>query len=450
MNWKIIPRTLFFIAAIACCSFGLQAQDVHSYSLQQCIDYALQHQTDLKSARLDRDIAIARNKEVTGLALPQISANGSFTDNIVIQKQLIDASNFSDTIPKGTLIPFEFGLQYNALGTVTLTQTIFDGSVLVALQAKKTLEELARKNVQRTERDVKVAVSKAYYNALISRQQMELVKSNIERLQRLLHETSVMYKNGFAEKLDIDRINVQLNNLNSDSVKLANTVTLSDQLLKFQMGMPLNEQVTLSDSLRFDDVQHILLDTADFNYDQRIEYSLMQTQERVNEYDLKRYKMAYLPTLSFNGAIGTNRASNSFDYFDAHQFWYGYGYVGLNLSIPLFDGFQRKHRVDQAKMSLEKSQVALDGLKQSIDLEQQQSGSTLRSNLIALQAQQANMKLAEDVYNTTRKKYEQGVGSNIEVINAQSDLKQAQTNYFGALYDAIIAKIDYQKAVGQL
>lgn len=450
MNWKIIPRTLFFIAAIACCSLGLQAQDVHSYSLQQCIDYALQHQTDLKSARLDRDIAIARNKEVTGLALPQISANGSFTDNIVIQKQLIDASNFSDTIPKGTLIPFEFGLQYNALGTVTLTQTIFDGSVLVALQAKKTLEELARKNVQRTERDVKVAVSKAYYNALISRQQMELVKSNIERLQRLLHETSVMYKNGFAEKLDIDRINVQLNNLNSDSVKLANTVTLSDQLLKFQMGMPLNERVTLSDSLRFDDVQHILLDTADFNYDQRIEYSLMQTQERVNEYDLKRYKMAYLPTLSFNGAIGTNRASNSFDYFDAHQFWYGYGYVGLNLSIPLFDGFQRKHRVDQAKMSLEKSQVALDGLKQSIDLEQQQSGSTLRSNLIALQAQQANMKLAEDVYNTTRKKYEQGVGSNIEVINAQSDLKQAQTNYFGALYDAIIAKIDYQKAVGQL
>jgi outer membrane protein TolC len=177
---------------------------------------------------------------------------------------------------------------------------------------------------------------------------------------------------------------------------------------------------------------------------------MLQTQKRINEYDLKRYRLAGIPTLSFTGAIGTNRASTEFDYFNLNNMWYGYGYVGLDLSIPIFSGFQRKHQVAQAKLNVKKTEIALEGLKQSIDLELSQSRSTLRNNLLSLQSQEENMQLAENVYNMTKKKYEQGVGSNLEVVNAESDLKQAQTNYFSALYDAIIAKIDYQKALGRL
>ncbi|GAA4303032.1 TolC family protein [Compostibacter hankyongensis] len=444
-----IAKTLLSLFSLALTAGAAYGQDTQPMSLQQCIDYALQHQAQVRSARIDEAISLETNKEVTGQALPQVSATGSFQDNVVIQKQLIDASMFDPTVPKGTLVPFEFGIQYNAVGSITLSQTLFDPSVMVALQARKTLEELAHKSVLQTERDTRVAVSKAYYNVLINRKQMVLVDDNISRIEQLLRETDAMYKNGFAEKLDIDRTNVQLTNLRSEKTKLSNLMHVGELLLKFQMGMPMKDQLTLSDTLNFSGLRETLGD-APFDYSRRIDYSLLETQKRVNEFDLKRYKLAKLPTLTFSGTVGTNRASTRFDYFNLNNTWYGYGVIGLDLHIPIFSGFQQNHRIQKARLNVEKSQVALDNMKQSIDLELDQTHSTLESNLLTLQAQERNMKLAEDVYNTTKKKYQAGVGSNLEVVNAENDLKQAQTNYFSALYDAIISKIDYQKAVGQL
>lgn len=426
------------------------AQQSQEFSLKQCIDYALAHQSQVLSARIDEASSHARNQQITGLALPQISGAGDFTDNVVIQKQLIDASVFNPSVPKGTLVPFEFGVQYNAVGTISLRQTLFDGSVLVALQAKKTLEELAHKSVQQTERDVRVNVSKAYYNVLVTEKQFSLLNANIQRLQSLLHDTKVMFANGFVEKLDLDRIQVQLNNLLSQKNQVNNMLLLGNELLKFQMGMPIGTPISLSDSLSMQDMEGALQDTAGFTYDRRIDYSLLKTQKKANEYDLKRYKMAFLPTLNFIGVVGSNRASTKFDYFSKNQFWYGYGYVGLNLTVPIFSGFQRKFQVDQARLAVKKSEVQLEGMQQAIDLQVSQSRSTLENDLLTLHTQEQNMALAEEVYNQTKAKYEQGVGSNTDVINAESDLKQAQTNYFQALYEAILAKIDYQKALGTI
>lgn len=442
----------FWIFGLLLCLFPWtsRAQQVQDFSLKQCIDYALAHQSQVLSARIDEQSSHARNQQVTGLALPQISGDGSFTDNVVIQKQLIDASVFNPNVPKGTLIPFEFGVQYNVVGNITLRQTIFDGSVLVALQAKKTLEELAHKSVQQTERDVRVNVSKAYYNVLVTQKQMGLLDVNIQRLRSLMHDTKVMYANGFVEKLDLDRIQVQLNNLLTQKNQLNNMLLLGNELLKFQMGMPIQTPIALSDSLSIQDMEGALQDTAGFTYDRRIDYSLLESEKKANEYDLKRYKMAFLPTLNFIGVVGSNRSSTRFDYFNKNQFWYGYGYVGLNLSVPIFSGFQRKYQVDQARLAVAKSDVQLQGMQQAIDLQISQSRSTLENDLLTLHTQEQNMKLAEEVYNQTKAKYEQGVGSNTDVINAESDLKQAQTNYFQALYEAILARIDYQKALGTI
>lgn len=426
------------------------AQDTQDFSLQACINYALQHQTQIKSIKIDQAISDAQNREITGSALPQISGTGNFTDNLVVQKQLIDISELDPAYPKGTLVPFEFGLPFNLAGSVTLTQTLFDGTVLVALQAKRTVEELARKNIQETERDVKVNVSKAYYNVLVTLEELNLMGDNLKALQESLHETEEMYKNGYAEKLDEDRINVQLTNLQTQQITLRNSLELGDELLKFQMGMPISTPITLTDTLTFDDVKIDLADTVGFQYDQRIEYSILQIEKKENEYNLKRYKMAYIPTLNLNGVIGANRASEQFDYLEPSQFWYGYGYFGLNLNVPIFSSGERKSQVEMAKLNVDKAQVALEGLQQSIDLEQQQSESNLRNDLLAIESQQKNMELAQEVFNTTQKKFTEGVGSNLEVVDAENDLKTAETNYFNALYDAMIAKIDYQKAFGKI
>lgn len=428
----------------------LTAQELHQYSLQQCIDYAVQHQTTIKAAKIDEQSAIALNKEVTGRALPQITGSGSMQDNIVVQKQLIDGSYFDPNVPKGTLIPIAFGTPYNLGGSINATQTIFDGSIMVALQAKRTLEQLAHLNVVSTERDTKVSVSKAYYTILLSDKQLQLVNDNIGRLQKLLSDTKIMYKNGVVEKLDMDRLVVQLNNLQSQLVQGQNFRALGEQLLKYQMGMPLADSIALTDTLSFDDMKGELLADKNFDYNNLVDYQLLSTQKKANEYNLKRYKLAYAPTLSAFGTMGASRQSYKFDYLASHQFWYGYGFIGLSLNVPIFDGFQKKHQVDQAWLAVEKTQVQLDGLKQSIDLSQQQSHTNLINNLLTMEAQQKNMSLAEEVYNTTVKKYEQGVGSTTEINNAEGDLQTAQLNYYNALYNTIISKIDYQKAYGEI
>ncbi len=418
-------------------------------SAQQAVEFALANQTAVKTAKLDELIQLAKNKEVSGMALPSLSANGMYQDNPIIQKQLIDASNFDPSVPKGTLVPFEFGLKYNAVGEVKLNQTLFDPSVLVALQARKTLEDLVRKNVQKTEVDVKEAVYKAYYNVLSGRKALSILEGNITNLEKMLHEVKVSYDNGLVEKLDVDRLMVQLTNLRTEQTKLKNLLEVGTAALKYQMGMPNKQQIELTDSLSTSQIKAGVAEITDFDYTQRIEYQLLDAQKKANEYDLKRYKMKGLPTLSLFGTGGVSRASNKFNYFNS-EMWYGYVGYGLNLSIPIFSGFQRKRQVDQAFLAVKKSEVSMENLRQSIDLQQEQSASTLRNNVLTLESQEKNMALAQDVYNTTQIKYREGVGSSLEMSTAETDLLKAQNNYFTALYDAVVAKIEYLKSYGKL
>lgn len=452
MNRVLYSTTLisFFYLVLACVRVG--AQEVHSFSLQQSIDYALQHQGQVAMALIDEQVTRERNKEVSGLALPQVSATGQFQDFLNIPTTLIPKKFFDPNAGPNEKAAVRFGTKYNASGTISLNQVLFDGSVLTALQARRTIEELARKNVHRTEQEVRVAVTKAYYNVLIGKKRMELLNSNLMRLQQLLHDTKETYRNGFAEKLDVDRVTVQLNNTRTEKNKLESALLLGEQLLKFQMGMPLKMQLQLTDTLGFDEVSHNLLAHSldSFDYSNRIEYSLLNTQRKVNEYDLQRYRLAYLPSLSAFGSYGVNAARDEFNFFRSGEPWFKTSIVGLSLSIPIFDGLQRQRRVEQARLNLLKTQRQMEYLQQSIDLEQQQAFTTLRNSLLAMEAQKENMALAEQVYNTTKKKYEQGVGTNIEIINAESALKEAQTNYFSALYDAMVAKVDYLKAIGKL
>jgi len=419
-----------------------------SLSAKQAVDYALANRASVRSAKLDELIQLAKNKEVSGLALPSLAGSGTFQHNPIVQKQLIDASNFSDTVPKGTLVPFSFGLKFNVIGEITLKQVLFDPSVLVALQARETLEQLASKSVQRSEIDVKVGVYKAYYNVLSARRGLQILGGNIANLEKLLGETREIYKNGVAEKLDVDRLVVQLTNLRTEETKLRNLSEVSVAALKYQMGMSIQQPIILTDTLTTAEIKSAVA-AEQFDYTQRIEYQLLQTQRKAYEYDLKRYKLQTLPTLSLFSTAGISRASDVFNYFD-RQTWYGYVGYGVNLSFNIFSGFQRKRKEDQAFLQLKKAEVSLEDAKLSIDMEQAQSTSSLRNNILTLEAQEANMQLAQEVYNTTQIKYREGVGSSLEMSTAENELLTAQNNFFTALYNAAVAKVDYLKAYGKL
>ncbi|MRG48668.1 TolC family protein [Chitinophaga sp. SYP-B3965] len=451
-KWKLIALTGMMMQLLTYANAqqpAVSPLETVRFTVKEAVDYALVNQYAVRNAKLDELITLAKNKEVSGLALPQVSGTATFQDNPIIQKQLIDASNFDPSVPKGTLVAFSFGLKYNALGNVDVNQVLFDPSVLVALQARKTLEELARKGVQKSEVDVKTAVYKAYFNVLAADKANKILQESLLRMEKTLNETRETYKNGLVEKLDVDRLVVQYNNLKSEELRLRNTRDVGIASLKFQMGMPMAQQLELKDTLSNEALTADIQEQGQFNYNNRIEYQLLETQKRANEYNLKRYRMQGLPSLNAFGQGGVSRQSNTFNYFQ-QQLWYGYVSWGLTLKVPIFSGLQRRRKVDQAFIEVQKSTLSMENTRNSIDLDQTQSSTNLRNNITLLQSQEDNMKLANEVYNTTNIKYKEGVGSSLEVITAETALLTAQNNYFSALFNVIVSRIDYLKAYGKL
>jgi outer membrane protein TolC len=291
-------------------------------------------------------------------------------------------------------------------------------------------------------------VYKSYYNVLSARKALQFLTGNIATLEKLLSDTKETYKNGLVEKLDVDRLTVQLTNLQTEETKLRNLNEVGVAALKYQMGMSMQQEIELTDTLSTAEIKSAVA-VENFDYSQRIEYQLLETQKRAYEFDLKRYKFNAYPTLSLFGTGGMSRASDQFNYFSTAT-WYGYVGYGVNLSLPIYAGSQRRRKVDQAFLEVKKAEVKIEDAKLGIDLERSQSSSNLRNNILTLDAQEGNMKLAQEVYNMTQIKYREGVGSSLEMSTAENDLLTAQNNYFSALYNAVVAKVDYLKANGKL
>jgi outer membrane protein len=420
------------------------------FTIKEAVDYALVNQYAVRNAKLDELNQLAVNKEVSGRALPQLSGTATYLNTPVLQKQFVEAKQFIPTAPPGELVALAFGLKHSASGALDLNQVLFDPSVLVALQARKTLEELARKGVAKSEIDVKTEVYKAYYNVLAADKALQILQESVLRLEKTLNETKETYKNGLVEKLDVDRLVVQYNNLKSEELRIRNVREVGLAALKFQMGMPMKQQLELTDTLSTEVLKAAgIEDQNSFAYSNRIEYQLAETQKKANEYNLKRYRMEGLPSLNLFAQTGANRQSTKFD-FVGSELWYGWFNYGLSLKVPIFSGFQRKRRVDQAFIAVQKSDLTLENTRNMIDLDQTQSSINLRNNITTLENQEENMKLANEVYSTSNIKYKEGVGSSLEVITAETALLTAQNNYFSALFNVIVSRIDYLKAYGKL
>lgn len=455
-------RYLFRLLTLsALLPLNLWAQDTTRLTLEECLRYAEKNQVKIKNAILDQQSSDARNREVTGLAYPKVNAKGGlnyaplvaafqvpdFISGAIknaVQPQYLDPA-FRDA-PVGTL-PLAFQPRWTTTGTLEASQLLFDPSVMVALQARKALEELAAKNVDLTIQDVKVAVTKAYYNILVAEKQQLLVVQNITRLEQMEHEMNEYYKAGFREKIDVDRITVALNNLRTQDIRIKQMIGLAYLSLKFQMGMPLERPIALADALSENGIASDIL-VRDLDFNARIEYQLLQIQNRLNAYDVKRYKLGWLPTLSLFGNYGYTLYNSDRLFMQGDQ-WQRSAMIGTSLNIPLFDGMQRRNKLRQAQFTLQKTENDLENLRMALRLEQENARISLRNNLLALENQRNNMQLAEEVYNTARIKYNEGVGSSLEVMDAESSLREAQTNYFTALYEVMTSRVDLQKALGQ-
>ncbi|WP_201984490.1 TolC family protein [Hymenobacter rubidus] len=504
-------------------------------SLQQAVSYAIQNKSTLLATRLGEATAAAKVGEIKSAGLPQVNVASTISDNFKLQKSLVSFPLSQTVLTQSDLAaaqagtqqvlgtqqlalppqPFAFGLQYAGNASASVSQLLFDGSYLIGLKAAKVYTELAKKQTQQAEIDVVEQVSKAYYSTLVARSRLALLARNVQRLDTVLNQTQKVFKAGFAEKLDVDRLRVQRNNLVVEQQKAQRLTELSLGLLKFQMGLPQQQNIQLTDSLSAAVVDagalRQRLGAASFNtgggadglgavptapaapgsdntaaqnrldqqnalsggqptaargainYNNRIEFSTLETQQALAGLDLRNRQAGAYPRLVLTGAYGFTGSANTAGDLLAfrgpssrnsagfvNQNWFGFGNVGLSLQVPVFDGFRRKYLVQQTRIQQQTIERGFETLKQSIDLQDAQSRTTLINALDVLDNQKANLDLATDVARVTRIKFNAGVGSNLEVITAETDLRSAQTNYYGAIYDVLVAKVDRDKATGEL
>src|SRR5690606_38045439 len=387
------------------------------------------------------------NREVTSAALPQVSASGSYTYNAKLPVSLVPAEFFGGQ--PGTFEKIAFGLKHNATVGVQLNQILFDGQVFVGLQARETVLKFQEKNAEITEEMIRTNIYKIYYQLVASKQQIELLDANIERFEKLLRDTRIIYENGFAERLDVDKVSVALTNLQTEKIKALNQIENGYLGLKMLLGMPIRDELVLTDTLSYELVRDGVLDPTGFEYSDRKEYQAAELGIRLNEYNIRRYKLSRIPTLTLNGYYNKNAQRNKFDFFKGGD-WFDISAISLNLNIPIFTGFSTKAKIQKAKIEYQQSVNQREALKISIDNDIQAARNNFRSAIAALDFQKKNMELAESVFDQTRRKYEAGTGSQEEINTAQTELKSAQTNYINSLYDAIIAKTDFLRATGRL
>lgn len=433
---------LFLLASLA-----VNAQ---TFSLKQAVDYAITHQVQVKNSQIDLQNASAKINEIKAMGLPQVNGSLALTNNLILQRVFIPAKIFNPAAAEGDLIAAKFGVENSGFANVGLSQLLFDGTYLLGLKASSVYKDLSVKSLTQSKQQVAENVTKAYYGILVNEKRIGLLRLNVARLDTLLKETRALNQQGFVEKIDVQRLDVQANNLRTEVENINRLQELSITLLKFQMGYPMEEPIVISETLEKVELTTFNKNAAgEFSYVNRIEYSILQTQESLAELDLKSIKSGYLPRLMLNANYGYNAGANAFSDLMSKQ-WFDNSAITVSLQIPIFDGYSKKYKAVQSANNLQKVRQSFGLLKSSIDMQRTQASITLKNALESMKEQKANLDLANEISRVTRVKYQQGVGSNLEVLNAESSIKESQANYFTALYNALIAKVEVEKANGTL
>lgn len=446
-----------------------QAQDsTYHMSVEDAVQYASHNSVQIKNALIGIQVQQQTNKEITAAAFPQLSgtAGANYYPNVAVQTfpNFIAAAAYGVLVQEGVkngagnpitapadfgFVEAQFGTKYTASAGLDFSQLLFDGQVFVGLQARKTSIDFATKTAEVTQEQIKANVYKIYYQLVAGEQQVSTIEANITRIEQLLEDTREIYKNGFAEKLDVSKASVSLTNLRTEKMKVENSLRAAYLGLKLLIGMPVRSNLILTDTLPEQIFTEEMLDTR-FEYTDRSEYEQLVLNKRLNEYNIRRYKLSYLPTISLRSSYYEIAQRNKFNFFKSGETWFPSSSISLNINVPIFDGLAKAARVRAARLQLEQTNNNIEGMEMTIDKEIEETRNNIRSAVATMRYQESNMQLAEEVYHQTRLKYEQGLGSNLEITNAQTELTTAQNNYYAALYDAIVARVDYLRATGKL
>ncbi len=431
-------------------------------SLKEAIEYAVTNNVNVKNTDIDRRLALARKGEVRASGLPQINGNADLIHNITIQKTVTEYGKSGlfppdADHPEGTPAGFAFGLTNQSVPAITGSQVLFDQSFFSGLRAAGVYEELMQKNIDRSKIETAHNVTKAYYAVLVNEKQLAYLEVNLARLDSSYEESKARLESGLTRQIEVDRTEVSYNNLKEEKARVVRVVQLSKALLKFQMNMHSDTVIVLTDELHENllaDMNLLPLQQSQgpkFDYTKRIEYSIIQTQEFLNRMDVRIARAGRYPKLSAIAAYGySTGATHLGDIFVQSSRWFNYSYVGLRLQVPIFNGLSAYYKVQQKKLEEERTRNNKQQLENTIDIQIEESIINMNNSVESLKTQKRNLDLAEKNLKVLKAEFEEGLSLSLDVTVAEAALKEAQTNYYNALYNALLAKADYQRATGVL
>ena len=423
-------------------SFLTQAQEIRRFSMEEAINFALDSSYTSINSRRDIAKAIKLRWETAAAGLPQI--NGA----IDYQNQLEQPTTF---IPgeiaggaPGTFVPVVFGTRHNLNITGTLSQLIFDGSYLVALQASRAFLDFSENSNEKTQLDVRKGVINAYGSVLLVQESLRILDNNIATLENNLNETRAIFENGLAEEEDVEQLQITFQQLKNQRTNTQRLEEISLQMLNLALGIPIEDNIELTDTLTSIAKPDLNLVGFDENLENNVDYKIAFNLTDQRSLELKLEKSKALPTLSGFISYGTSAGRDRFDFFNTNQRFFAQSILGVQLNVPIFSSGLRGARTQQAKIALEQAETDFEQAKQQISLAIQSAKNDHQQAIDTYDTAMQNLNLAERIEGKNRIKFREGIASSFELRQAQTQLYTTQQELIQSMLDIVTTKAELE------
>jgi outer membrane protein len=446
MKYKLIVFLLILTSYI-------NAQDTKqtNFTLQEAIDYAIQN--NYKAINASREIEMARQKkwETTASGLPQITGGLDYSRNFVFQQQGVSGNAFNPEGDPNAVTTIAFGTRNSMNARATVSQLIFDGSYIVALQASKTYLKYFENAKVKTINDVREMVTNYYGNVLLAKENIAILKKNKTTLEKNLFDAEQTFKNGLIEEETVEQLQITLGAVNNNLSNITRLVDISSKMLKITMGLEIEDTMVLTQNL--DEVvqekMSLVAFGEKFNVNNNIDYLLAENFKEQRRLEYKLEKAAYLPSIAANYNLGYNAFSNEFTFFNQDQKWNNYSFLGVGINFPIFKSFGTKAKIQQAKLAYNNAQTQLTEAEQMLKLQFETAKSDYEFSIEEYATSKSNLKLAEKIEGKQQIKFKEGLSTSFEFTEAQRQLYTAQQNLMQSMINVINKKTALDKVVNK-
>jgi outer membrane protein len=421
----------------------------YRFSLEDAINFAIEN--NYSSINASRDIESSKQKkwETTAAGLPQINAVMDYTNNFNLQKQGVTGNAFGSSIggDPNTVSTIAFGTKHSMNARATLSQLIFDGSYIVALQASKTYLQFYLNFKEKTDNDVREMVINYYGNVLLAQENILILKKNKTALEKNVFEAKQTYKNGLIEEESVEQLQITLASITSSLNNVTRLVDVADKILKITLGLDIDDELLLTEKL--DDLTSKNVDLSfvsdPFNVTNNVDYKIAENFKEQRRLEYKREKATYLPSLTANLNLGYNSFANTFEFLSQDQKWNNFSNLGVSLNVPIFSSFGRKAKNQQAKIAFDQAKTQLTEAGQMLRLRYQSAKSDYEFSIEEYATSKSNLSLAERIESKQQIKFQEGLSTSFEFSEAQRQLYAAQQSYLQSMINVINKKTALDK-----